>query len=331
MLQHDPRGRMSPSPGARTLLVPRARAADQLWCLKCWRFLEFVTRAQGARQTCSVDLPTLRVTFDQPNIREVPDAMARRCPVCETVFTVASSAGRQVFCSSTCRETNRQKMPAQVICPVFTNEFTARGRPRRIYCSAECRAKAFNSSEYREQRTCPTCENVFDAPKRSVGSTARPPAACRAAEPRNAVSADGRRSRGRQLRTSSRRRRRWPASGVAASPRRRSLHSPAAGPNRACPAVRGVGRELSCCCSRERVRQRRYPGCPLQRDYSSVECPAHRHPRVRWGLAPRSTGYQALRGSGCCRPSEGSHHSSLPPRPSPALALCSANSPTYLA
>jgi hypothetical protein len=165
MLQHDPRGRMSPSPGARTLLVPRARAADQLWCLKCWRFLEFVTRAQGARQTCSVDLPTLRVTFDQPNIREVPDAMARRCPVCETVFTVASSAGRQVFCSSTCRETNRQKMPAQVICPVFTNEFTARGRPRRIYCSAECRAKAFNSSEYREQRTCPTCENVFGAPK----------------------------------------------------------------------------------------------------------------------------------------------------------------------
>ncbi|PZT70605.1 hypothetical protein DN402_31520 [Streptomyces sp. SW4] len=33
-----------------------------------------------------------------------------------------------------------------------------------MYCSAECRHKAFNSSDYQEQRTCPTCENVFEAP-----------------------------------------------------------------------------------------------------------------------------------------------------------------------
>ncbi|GAA2523071.1 hypothetical protein [Streptomyces longisporus] len=102
---------------------------------------------------------------DQPIIPEDTDPMARRCPVCETVFAVASSTSRQVFCSPTCREANRQKVPAQMTCPVCAGEFTAYGRAkRRIYCSPECRHKAFNSSEYHEQRTCPTCENVFDAP-----------------------------------------------------------------------------------------------------------------------------------------------------------------------
>ncbi|MEU0413898.1 hypothetical protein ABZ307_39775 [Streptomyces griseorubiginosus] len=102
---------------------------------------------------------------DQPSTPEASDQMARRCPVCETVFTVASSTSRQVFCSPTCRETNRQKMPTQLICAVCSNEFTANGRPRRIYCSTQCKTKALNSSDYLEQRTCPTCENNFDVPK----------------------------------------------------------------------------------------------------------------------------------------------------------------------
>lgn len=70
-----------------------------------------------------------------------------------------------MFCSPACREANRQKIPTQTTWPVCINECIAYGRAkRRIHCAPECRNKAFNSSEYHEQRTCPTCENVFDAP-----------------------------------------------------------------------------------------------------------------------------------------------------------------------
>jgi endogenous inhibitor of DNA gyrase (YacG/DUF329 family) len=81
------------------------------------------------------------------------------------MFTAASPTSRQIFCSPACREANRQHTPVQRICPVCTDEFTTDVSPRRIYCSAECRAIARNSTELLEQRTCPTCQNAFEAPR----------------------------------------------------------------------------------------------------------------------------------------------------------------------
>ncbi|MCM3809334.1 hypothetical protein [Streptomyces malaysiensis] len=42
-----------------------------------------------------------------PDPIEADNDMARRCPACETVFTVDTHTSRQVFCSKTCREAHR--------------------------------------------------------------------------------------------------------------------------------------------------------------------------------------------------------------------------------
>lgn len=91
--------------------------------------------------------------------------MARRCPVCETVFTVATATSRQVFCSPTCKATNRQSKPAQQTCPVCENEFTTTAGRKRIYCTEECRIAARTSEDIREKRTCPVCDDPFETLK----------------------------------------------------------------------------------------------------------------------------------------------------------------------
>ncbi|MER5870520.1 hypothetical protein [Streptomyces sp. NPDC002044] len=99
------------------------------------------------------------------NTNEVPSEMARLCPHCETVFTVADRTSRRVFCSPTCREQNRRRIPVQRTCPQCGNEFTTDISPRRIFCSTECRTTARGSENARESRTCPVCDNTFDSPK----------------------------------------------------------------------------------------------------------------------------------------------------------------------
>lgn len=87
--------------------------------------------------------------------------MARRCPVCETVFTVAYRYSRQVFCSPTCKAANRNNKPARQTCPACENEFTTTVARRRTYCSEECRNAARTSDDIREQRVCPVCDGPF--------------------------------------------------------------------------------------------------------------------------------------------------------------------------
>jgi hypothetical protein len=91
--------------------------------------------------------------------------MARRCPVRETVFTVATATSRQVFCSPTCRETNRNSKPALQICPVCENEFTTTVARRRSYCSEECRSTARTSEDVKEKRTCPGLQRSVRNPE----------------------------------------------------------------------------------------------------------------------------------------------------------------------
>ncbi|MFF3160166.1 hypothetical protein [Streptomyces sp. NPDC057910] len=90
--------------------------------------------------------------------------MARRCPACETTFTVAHHTSRQVYCSPTCRTASRQHTPVQRVCPVCQNEFTTDVSPRLVFCSAECRLKARTDKDRLEQRSCPICEGSFEAP-----------------------------------------------------------------------------------------------------------------------------------------------------------------------
>jgi endogenous inhibitor of DNA gyrase (YacG/DUF329 family) len=91
--------------------------------------------------------------------------MARRCPHCETVFTVADRMSRQVFCSPTCRETNRRRTPVQRTCPQCKNEFLTDVSPKRIFCSSECRTASRANENSMEQRACPVCDGTFDSPK----------------------------------------------------------------------------------------------------------------------------------------------------------------------
>ncbi|MER8156883.1 hypothetical protein [Streptomyces sp. NPDC094472] len=98
-----------------------------------------------------------------PDTTEVTSEMARCCPVCTTVFTVATATSRQVFCSPTCKETNRQSKPVQQTCPTCQTAFTTTVGQRRIYCSDECRTTSRTSEDAREKRTCPVCEGPFDA------------------------------------------------------------------------------------------------------------------------------------------------------------------------
>ncbi|WP_413812596.1 ATP-binding protein [Streptomyces sp. OE57] len=98
-----------------------------------------------------------------PDTTEVTSEMARCCPVCTTVFTVATATSRQVFCSPTCKETNRQNKPVQQTCPTCHTAFTTTVGQRRIYCSDECRTTSRTSEDAREKRTCPVCEGPFDA------------------------------------------------------------------------------------------------------------------------------------------------------------------------
>lgn len=99
---------------------------------------------------------------DQLNNPEVTDGMARRCPVCETVFTVATAKSRQVYCSPACCETHRKSTPLRRDCLACGNEFTTSTSARRSYCSRQCRLAARDGAL--EERTCPVCETVFDAP-----------------------------------------------------------------------------------------------------------------------------------------------------------------------
>lgn len=46
---------------------------------------------------------------DTPDTTEVEPEMARRCPVCETVFTAIYPFSRQVFCSPTCKVQPQQQ------------------------------------------------------------------------------------------------------------------------------------------------------------------------------------------------------------------------------
>ncbi|MFD8339726.1 hypothetical protein ACFV42_45070 [Streptomyces solisilvae] len=98
-----------------------------------------------------------------PDTTEVTSEMARRCPVCTTGFTVVTATSRQVFCSPTCKETNRQSKPIQHTCPACQTEFTTPAGQRRIYCSDECQTTSRTSKDARENRTCPVCEGPFEA------------------------------------------------------------------------------------------------------------------------------------------------------------------------
>ncbi|MCV2465018.1 hypothetical protein OEB94_37740 [Streptomyces sp. ICN988] len=100
-----------------------------------------------------------------PGTTEADNDMARRCPGCQTVFTVETSTSRQVFCSRTCREAHRIHTPVQRTCPFCQAEFTTDASPRRIFCSKACRNQSRNSEEAREDRTCPVCDTTFRAPK----------------------------------------------------------------------------------------------------------------------------------------------------------------------
>lgn len=91
--------------------------------------------------------------------------MARRCPGCDTIFNVDRQTSRQVYCSKSCREENRQKAPVQRVCPVCQTEFTTDVSPRRIFCSKVCRTTARNSETEQEERKCPVCDGTFEAPK----------------------------------------------------------------------------------------------------------------------------------------------------------------------
>lgn len=91
--------------------------------------------------------------------------MARRCPVCETVFTVATQTSRQVFCSPTCKESNRQRRPVQQVCPACQTEFVTTAALRRTYCSEECRVASRMSEDARETRACPVCAGTFESAK----------------------------------------------------------------------------------------------------------------------------------------------------------------------
>ncbi|MFF7359137.1 hypothetical protein ACFZA1_42125 [Streptomyces filipinensis] len=96
-----------------------------------------------------------------PDTAEVEPEMARRCPVCATVFTVAYRYSRQVFCSPTCKSANRNNKPARQTCPACENEFTTTVARRRTYCSEECRNAARTSDDIREKRVCPVCGDPF--------------------------------------------------------------------------------------------------------------------------------------------------------------------------
>ncbi|MER6067132.1 hypothetical protein ABT167_39665 [Streptomyces sp. NPDC001792] len=74
-----------------------------------------------------------RLLTTPPDTTEVTSEVARSCPVCETVFTVGTATSRQVFCSPTCKETNRQSKPPQQTCPACQTEFTTTVGQRRIY------------------------------------------------------------------------------------------------------------------------------------------------------------------------------------------------------
>jgi endogenous inhibitor of DNA gyrase (YacG/DUF329 family) len=100
-----------------------------------------------------------------PDTTEVTSEMARRCPICETVFTVATATSRQVFCSPTCKETNRQSKPVQQTCPVCEHEFTTTAGRKRIYCTEECRIAARTSEDIRGKGTCPVCDDPFETLK----------------------------------------------------------------------------------------------------------------------------------------------------------------------
>jgi hypothetical protein len=103
--------------------------------------------------------------------------LARDCPVCRTTFTAASHTSRQVYCSPTCREANRQHIPVQRTCPVCRSEFTTDVSPRRVFCSTACRTTARTSKDHLEERTCPTCDNTFEAARTVRQVYCSPPAA----------------------------------------------------------------------------------------------------------------------------------------------------------
>ncbi|MFB7248605.1 hypothetical protein ACFCYX_39905 [Streptomyces populi] len=100
---------------------------------------------------------------DTPDSTEVEPEMARRCPVCETVFTVAYGFSRQVFCSPTCKAANSK--PARRTCPVCENEFTTTVARRRTYCSEQCCGAARTSDDIRDQRVCLVCNGPFETLK----------------------------------------------------------------------------------------------------------------------------------------------------------------------
>lgn len=90
--------------------------------------------------------------------------MARRCPGCETLFNVEKSSSRQIFCSKTCRDLNRQNTPVERTCPICQHKFTTDISPRRVYCSKKCRAIGRVSDAEQTKRECPVCDGTFEAP-----------------------------------------------------------------------------------------------------------------------------------------------------------------------
>ncbi len=112
-----------------------------------------------------------------PDTTEAEPEMARRCPVCETVFTVTYPFSRQVFCSPTCKVANRNSKPARQTCPVCENEFTTTVARRRTYCSEECRSDGRTSDDIRDRRVCLVCNGSFEALKPPARSTVPRPAA----------------------------------------------------------------------------------------------------------------------------------------------------------
>ncbi|GAU71415.1 putative hypothetical protein [Streptomyces sp. NBRC 110611] len=99
------------------------------------------------------------------NTPEVSSQMARRCPVCETVFAPATVKSRQVYCSPTCAETHRKHTPLQRDCLACGQEFTTNASARRSYCSTECRHAARTSKDALDERVCSFCDTTFQAPR----------------------------------------------------------------------------------------------------------------------------------------------------------------------
>ncbi|MEV6586847.1 hypothetical protein [Streptomyces acidicola] len=100
-----------------------------------------------------------------PELDNISGALERTCPECQAGFTVESAVSRRKYCSPTCRERGGAHLPKQRVCPQCGEEFTTDLSRKRKFCLAECRTASRRSEAHMETRTCPVCDNPFQAGK----------------------------------------------------------------------------------------------------------------------------------------------------------------------